>query len=76
MPRICYAAQSPRGFANETVVCHFETRAERDRWVDAHAEDGGVNAATCGAYAITAEQAQRILGDRGDAATETYHRLA
>lgn len=73
MTRTFYAAQSPRGFANETHVHSFPTRAARDAWVSDHADDGDVNAATRGAYSITAKEARAILGDRGDAATETFN---
>lgn len=70
-----YAAQAPRGFGNEVAVHRFATRAARDAWVAAHAADGDCNASACGAYAITADRARRIVGYRGDAATESYNRL-
>lgn len=73
MTRQFYAAQSPRGFANETNIHTFPTRAARDAWVADHADDGDVNAATCGAYSITAKEARAILGDHGDAATKTFN---
>jgi len=57
-----YAAQSPRGFANEINVHVFRSRAARDAWVAEHADDGDVNAATRGAYSITSKEARRILG--------------
>lgn len=59
-PRKYYAAQSPRGFANEVIVYVFNSRQARDEWVDIHKDDGDVNAATRGAYAITAKDAKRI----------------
>lgn len=68
-----YAAQSPRGFANECQVHAFPSRAARDEWVAAHEDDGDVNSAALGAWAITGRQARRILGYRGDAATQCYN---
>lgn len=68
-----YAAQSPRGFANEVRVHVFPSRADRDVWVAAHEDDGDVNSASQGAYAITSKQAREILGYRGDAATQSYN---
>ena len=72
MPKF-YAAQSPRGFANEITVHSFASRLARDLWVTDHADDGGVNAASQGAYAIRASRARAILGYRGDAATESFN---
>jgi hypothetical protein len=68
-----YAAQAPRGFANEVEVHSFKARADRDSWVAAHADDGDVNSASQGAYAITSKRARAILGYRGDAATQSYN---
>jgi len=68
-----YAKQSPRGFANETVVHRFPSRAARDAWVDSHRYDGDVNSAYCGAESCTRREADRILGYRGDAVTESYN---
>jgi hypothetical protein len=72
MTRKFYAAQSPRGFANETNVHVFSTRAARDQWVADHKDDGDVNSASQGGYAITSAQARKILGERGDAVTANY----
>lgn len=71
-----YAAQSPRGFANEIAVHSFATRRARDAWVAEHEDDGDVNSAACGAYAITAKQARKTLSYRGDAATQSYNYAA
>lgn len=68
-----YAAQSPRGFANEIVVHVFPSRAARDGWVSAHEDDGDVNSASQGAFVITAPHARKILGYRGDAITQSYN---
>ena len=68
-----YAAQSPRGFANEINVYSFTSRSARDAWVNEHKDDGDVNSATRGAYAVTAREASRIMRDRGDAATDSYN---
>jgi len=68
-----YAEQSPRGFGNEINVYRFASRAARDAWVAEHADDGDVNAATCGAYAVSARTAYRTAGYRGDAATQSYN---
>jgi hypothetical protein len=68
-----YAAQSPRGFANEVNVHAFPSREARDAWVAKHEDDGEVNSAACGARAITSEQARKIRCDRGDAVTQTYN---
>lgn len=68
-----YAKQSPRGFANEIVVHRFPSRAARDAWVEVHASDGDVNAASMGASACTAREARSILAYRGDAITESYN---
>ena len=70
-----YAAQSPRGFANEINIHSFSSRKERDAWVAEHANDGDVNSASCGAYTITAEKAVKIAGYRGDVITESYNSL-
>lgn len=70
-----YAAQSPRGFSNEITVHAFTSRPDRDAWVDVHADDGGVNSASQGALAITAQHARSILNDKGDGATAMYHSL-
>ena len=70
-----YAAQSPRGFANEINVVRFADKAARDQWVDEHKSDGDCNSATCGAYAVTAAEAHRIVGYKGDAATDSYNVL-
>ena len=70
-----YAEQSPRGFANEIEVHKFESRAERDAWVEKHRNDGDVNSASQGASACTADRARRILAYRGDAITESYNGL-
>ena len=70
-----YAAQSPRGFANEINVHVFGSRLARDLWVDQHADDGDVNSAACGARAISSMHARRISGDRGDAATQSYNSM-
>lgn len=69
-----YAAQAPRGFANEINVHAFSSRAGRDAWVSTHENDGDVNAASQGARAITAARAHAILGYRGDAATRGFNR--
>ena len=63
-----YAAQSPRGFANEVNVYAFASKSERDEWVSAHADDGDVNAATMGAYVVTKAEAYRIAGPAHDGA--------
>lgn len=68
-----YAAQSPRGFANEINVHSFSSHQARDAWVSAHEDDGDVNSASQGAYKITSKRARQILGYRGDAATESYN---
>lgn len=70
-----YAAQAPRGFANEIDVHRFCSAAERDAWVDEHRSDGDCNAATMGAYSVTAREALSILRRRGDDATEQYNRM-
>ena len=66
-----YAAQSPRGFANEVQVRAFPSRRLRDVWVAKH--DGDVNSASQGAYAITSKRAREILGYRGDGVTQSYN---
>lgn len=63
-----YAAQSPRGFANEVSVYAFSSRTKRDAWVAEHADDGDVNSASCGAYVVTRRQAARIAGPAYDRA--------
>lgn len=68
-----YAAQSPRGFANEINVHSFSSRKERDTWVAEHDNDGDVNSASRGAYAVSAKRAKQILGYRGDAITTSYN---
>ena len=57
-----YAAQRPRGFINETYAHRFDTRAERDRWVEDHQGDGDVNSATLGAFPVSQRDARRIVG--------------
>ena len=73
--RTFYAAQSPRGFANEIILHEFASRSERDAWVKAHADDGDVNSSSCGAYAISRRKAHQIYNARGDAATQSYNGL-
>ena len=68
-----YAAQSPRGFANEINIHSFSSRKARDMWVAEHADDGDVNSASRGAYSVSAKRAKQILGYRGDAITENYN---
>jgi hypothetical protein len=68
-----YAAQSPRGFANEINVHQFRSRKERDAWVAEHTDDGDVNSASRGAYVITSRRAKAILAYAGDAATESFN---
>ena len=68
-----YAAQSPRGFSNEIRVYVFTSRIRRDAWVDEHADDGDVNSAARGAYAITYREMRQITGYRGDDATASYN---
>lgn len=63
-----YAAQSPRGFANEVNVYSFSSRAKRDAWVEEHRHDGDVNSAYCGAYSITRKEALRVAGYAVDGA--------
>jgi hypothetical protein len=62
-----YAAQSPRGFANEVNIYIFSTRSSRDAWVQEHAEDGDVNAASQGAYKVTKREALRPGGEEWNA---------
>ena len=68
-----YAEQSPRGFANEVVTHRFGSKVERDQWVTEHESDGGMNSAACGARPISAIQARRNVGYRGDAATQNFN---
>lgn len=70
-----YAAQSPRGFANETEIHAFPSREARDAWVAEHADDGDVNSSACGAESIPGKRAREILGYRGDAATQDCNML-
>ncbi len=60
MPKTYYAAQRPRGFINETIVSRFASKRARDAWVTDHENDGDVNAATHGAFAITANRARYL----------------
>jgi hypothetical protein len=68
-----YAEQSPRGFANETNTYRFTTKAVRDKWVAEHESDGDCNSASQGARSITAAEARRNVGYKGDAATQSYN---
>lgn len=68
-----YAQQSPRGFVNEVNTYRFRSRADRDAFVSAHASDGDVSSAACGARAVTARQAHATVGYRGDAATQNFN---
>lgn len=70
-----YAAQSPRGFANEIIVHRFGSRSARDAWVKDHAADGDVNSASCGAYTISSRKARQICEAQGHAATQAYNAL-
>lgn len=67
-----FAAQSPRGFANEVNMHVFPTRSSRDAWVAEHCDDGDMNSATQGACSVTAKRARQILGNRGDAIIVGY----
>jgi hypothetical protein len=60
MTRRYYAAQSPRGFANEWVVYAFASKAQRDSWVEEHEDDGDINAAAEGGRAVTAREARQL----------------
>lgn len=68
-----YAAQRPRGFANEVKVYSFSSADRRNRWVDEHEHDGGVNSAACGARRATATEARRICRYSGNASTRSYN---
>lgn len=70
-----YAAQSPRGFANENVIHRFPSKAQRDAWVAEHCDDGDLNSAACGAKAITAREARDILRRKDDDLTTQYNSL-
>ena len=70
-----YAAQAPRGFANEINVHKFPSRKARDGWVEEHCNDGDVNSAARGAYEITAREARDILGRKSDDVTEQFNSL-
>ncbi len=67
-----YAVKSPRGFSNEITVYRFESKSERDRFVD---DDPEVMADKA-ARVITAKEAKAILRRKGDAATEVFNRMA
>jgi len=69
-----YAAQSPRGF-DEVNVYRFAGRSDRDKWVEEHEDDGDVNSYACGAYAVTAAEAHKIAGYKGDAITQSYNAM-
>lgn len=68
MTKLFYAAQSPRGFANEINVYSFSSMAARNAWVAEHEDDGDVNSATRGAYAVTRAKAMQIAGHGYDRA--------
>jgi hypothetical protein len=68
MTRHYYAAQSPRGFANEVDVCRFGSKAERDAYAAADHWDVGTEA-------ITARDARRILARKDNDLTQQYNRL-
>jgi len=57
-----YAAQSPRGFANEVNYYVFKSKTARDTWVSEHSGDGDVNSASRGAYACTKADALKGSG--------------
>lgn len=65
-----FAAQSPRGFANETIAHGFHNRRQDDEWVE---QNQDADDAACHAYAVTYEEATRIIHYRGDAATQSYN---
>ena len=71
-----YAAQSPRGFANEIHVCRFASRAARDKWVEERKGYGDCNSAVLGGRAISAVEARRIAAYHGDAITESYNTIS
>jgi len=73
--RFYYAAQSPRGFANEITVYRFKKKSDRDQWVEDHRSDGDCNSAALGAYAITAKEARKIAGYKGDEITDSYNTM-
>jgi hypothetical protein len=75
MSKHYYAAQSPRGFANETNVIRFADKATRNQWVEEHKNDGDCNSAACGAYAVTAAEARKIVAYKGNALTESYNMM-
>ena len=76
MSKHYYAAQSPRGFANEVNVIRFANKTARDQWVEEHKDDGDCDSAACGAYAVTAAEARKIAGYKGDAITDSYNTMS
>jgi hypothetical protein len=68
-----YAEQSPRGFANEIKTYRFSTKANRDKWVEQHRNDGDCNSAYQGASSITRKTAYRNIRYRGDAITRSFN---
>jgi hypothetical protein len=76
MSKHYYAAQSPRGFANEVDVIRFADKATRDQWVEEHEDDGDCNSAALGAYAVSAAEARKIAGYKGDAITDSYNSMS
>jgi hypothetical protein len=65
MNRHYYAAQSPRGFANEINIYRFGSKADRVAFVSDH----------FGAETITARDARRILARKDNDLTKQYNRL-
>jgi len=61
MTKHFYAAQEPRGFANETHVHRFAARAQRNAWVEEHIDDHDGQANT---RAITARLAHKYVSGR------------
>jgi hypothetical protein len=76
MSKHYYAAQSPRGFANEINVIRFADKATRDQWVEEHEDDGDCNSAACGAYVVTAKEAHKIARYKGDEITDSYNTMS
>ena len=70
-----YAAQRPRGFANEIIVYRFSSKKQRDQWVKKHRNDGDCNSAALGAYVVTAKEAREIVDYAGDAITQSYNTM-
>ena len=64
-----YVEQMPRGFSNEVEVYAFPTKESRKKFLEDKDMGGGEREP----YPVSAKEARKTLGYRGDAVTKSYN---